>query len=158
MPTPYDKETSDLIKPRYVAMIPRWSVVPVVRRQTNGEHIFLVARYAGQIAKDLGYDHLLTEVYEYALSHDDAEASTGDLPSGSPLAVHKDRSDEKQYHPSVVNIVRMADRLEAYLYMCEERKLGNTYMDLVAKDLVNKLAEAADTIMGGLTWVTSKIE
>lgn len=125
MTTPYEITQNEFHKPRFVAIIPRWSVVPVTRRQTNGEHIFLVARYAIIIADALNSSVDRYQLVHLALTHDDAEAVTGDLPSGSPLAMFKE-IPPAQDEPYL--IMKTADRLEAYQYAMEEIRLGNKYM------------------------------
>lgn len=126
--TPYQMTADPFEKPRFVAIIPRWSVMPVIRRQTNGEHIFLVARYAAELVERHEIKEIpLQDVLMYALEHDDAEAIHGDLPSPSPLKDGKDRSIESKYDPLVIAIVKAADRTEALYYITEEIRLGSTF-------------------------------
>jgi len=142
--TPYEMTENVFRKPRFVAIIPRWSVVPVTRRQTNGEHIFLVARYATLVADLLGSKVNRFLLLDYALRHDDEEAVTGDLPSGSPLAAHK----EGPIRNEIYLIVKAADRLEAYFYGIEEVMLGNQFMAEQIPDLYKKFIDALTACPG----------
>jgi 5'-deoxynucleotidase YfbR-like HD superfamily hydrolase len=140
-------------KPRFVAIIPRWSVVPVTRRQSNGEHIFLVARYAVLIAGLLGSKVNRFSLLDYALRHDDEEAVTGDLPSGSPLAAHKGEPERDE----IYLIVKAADRLEAYQYGIEEVMLGNQFMSAQIPDLYQKFIDALLVCPGSIDAVLDAV-
>lgn len=147
MPTPYDKEHNWFLKIRFTAIVPRWSVVPVVNRQDNGQHSYLVACYAEKIAVALGQPIDMGALLSWALAHDQQEARYGDLPAGTDLNIQKPRNDE-DIDPEVVAIVRAADRFEAYFYAIGESRLGNSYMEEQLDDLLVKALECLDQCTG----------
>jgi len=108
---------------RVLNHIPRWSTVPIIRRQTVGEHCFLVARYCILILDYIEIPVNRGVLLNLALIHDDDELKTGDLPSPS-------KKDTNFDMPTVEHgLVKVADRLEAYCYTQEETALGNNIMD-----------------------------
>lgn len=138
-----------LTQVRFIATIPRYSVVPVVRRQSVGEHCFLVARYCMILAEVLKVtDKALVAILEYALVHDDDEAITGDIPTPVKAKLGYTSIDEriKEGRPMVYWFVKFCDRLEAVKYMVEERMLGNRIMDELLAGAVGRLVEAADEL------------
>lgn len=148
MITPFERETDPFAQIRIVSIIPRWSVMPVIRRQTNGEHIFLVARYAEMIMKNHDIKEvLLSDVLSYALRHDDAEAINGDIPSPAPANQLKDRSDENLFDPLVVAIVKTADKLEAVYYLKEEERLGNTFASEQLPQCIEKMENTYEKLI-----------
>lgn len=108
---------------RRLAHVPRWSVVPVIRRQYVAEHSYNVAMLAWWIADELKIPP--HKVIEKALMHDTGEAITGDLPS--PV---KGRGDVLGSTLEEA-IVKLADYMDAYLYTSEEEQLGNTCLQSV---------------------------
>jgi 5'-deoxynucleotidase YfbR-like HD superfamily hydrolase len=64
----------------------------------------------------------MEEVLKLALIHDDEELKTGDRPS-------PDKEDSSYDMPTIEHgLVKVADRLEAYMYVREEIHLGNKFM------------------------------
>lgn len=158
------RKTATMLDVRYLrwtrrlSVIPRWSVVPVLRRQSVAEHSFHVSTLALWLVRmharaDDGKFEL--EVLRYALTHDVAEASTGDAPS--PSKPKPEPSDEDQ----VKVVVKCADLLESMLFMYEESLLGNkmginyiidrTYNEFVDWwrhfDMGDKNVHSADVVM-----------
>lgn len=112
----------DLRLQRRLHFVPRWVVMPVLRKQSVAEHSYGVAC----IARWLCWRHVqrddpgfVASVLESALDHDEEEARTGDKPS--PIK-----------EPPVINqndqvgvLVKVADLLEALVFIHEEQRMGN---------------------------------
>lgn len=108
---------------RVLNHVPRWSTVPVIRRQSVGEHCFLVARYALLIMDNYPEAEFNKgQVLHLALTHDDLELDIGDLPSPSKKNTNYDMPTLEH------GVVKVADRLEANQYAMEEFTMGNKYM------------------------------
>lgn len=120
---------------RRLAVVPRWQIAPVLRRQSVAEHSFHVAHTAlwllqfseGKDAWTLQSGEntrilpLESEVILYALTHDIDEAAKGDAPSSS-----KPAPDYSEW-PQVKIIVKVADILEAMAFLFEEQLMGNAH-------------------------------
>jgi hypothetical protein len=124
---------------RRLSVIPRWSVVPVLRRQSVAEHSFHVSTLALWLVRlharrDDGKFEL--EVLRYALTHDIGEASTGDAPSPS-------KPKSKASHEDQVKVlVKCADLIESIMFMHEESLLGNRMgMDYIVDRVYNEFVD-----------------
>lgn len=66
---------------RLLATVPRWSIVPLVRKQSVAEHSFYVTLYAVQIAEFIGLGvEEQGHIARRALTHDMIETWTSDIP------------------------------------------------------------------------------
>ena len=109
---------------RRLHFVPRWTIVPTLRRQNVAEHTFGVARIVLWLLKlhESGHEpEFRLSALEHALEHDDEEAITGDRPSSSKT--RKTVSGEDQ----IEVIVKVADCLEALVFLHEEKAMGNNY-------------------------------
>jgi 5'-deoxynucleotidase YfbR-like HD superfamily hydrolase len=133
-----------------LSVISRWVVVNTIKRQSVAEHCFNVERIARRIANDWfdGNEVNLDRVSQMALHHDDDESVIGDIPSPA-----KDVLSER-YLDSVArawynvpclehDIVKLADKMEAYWFLAMESKLGNTYIDDYRREIKDKVLVAA---------------
>jgi hypothetical protein len=75
-------------------------------------------------------------VLEKALRHDIKEAATGDEPSPN-----KEPKDYSSFDQTNI-VVKMADLIEAILFVEDERMLGNRAMDLIYEDLFSEASRA----------------
>lgn len=106
---------------RRLSYVPRWSVVPTIRQQSVAEHSFHVTRIAQWLTQfhaeggDVGF---YSTIMKLALIHDDEEAKTGDYPSTTK--VPRMPSDQ------VNLVVKIADKLEALVFLAEEEAMGNS--------------------------------
>lgn len=124
---------------RRLGFVPRWVVMPTIRRQSVAEHCFHVAQTAlwllYYLVPNCRGDSFRGELLMYALNHDNDEAISGDQPSPS-----KPVSSTVSYANTVRAIVKAADLMEAYAYISEESHLGNRYgMESVAQDLETRM-------------------
>lgn len=128
---------------RRLSFVPRWVVMPVLRRQSVAEHSFHVAQTVlwllpvhASAATEMGSRSLgfQFEVVSYALNHDIKEAVEGDSPSPNKVRADPDPNDQ------VSVITKVADILEAIAFVSEEKAMGNSYgTDSVDLDLRMRL-------------------
>lgn len=130
--------------------MPRWTIVRVNHRQNVAEHSFFVALYAFEIAKFLQWEGDYERLALHALTHDLDEIVTGDINSPTKQSLDPEakaglkrwidkkmaeRSDEHSaYSMSTSNagiraIVKLADIVEALLYLAGEMAQGNTNVE-----------------------------
>jgi hypothetical protein len=140
---------------RYESGVTRWSTVPVLHRENNGTHMYHVARIADLIHTATNSAVDWKAMMRWALIHDADEALHGDLPSPSFLANHKPRPDVPH---DIYNIVKMADVLDAYMYLNWERRLGNNFPDLIIDTVRTKMIEAASRVPGGEVFIGAIFE
>jgi 5'-deoxynucleotidase YfbR-like HD superfamily hydrolase len=124
---------------RMMAVVPRWSIVPRLNKQSVAEHVYFVALYASKLAQMLKLppEEALATI-EYALRHDSEEIWTSDIPSPTKRAiVDKERNSA----------------FEAQLF----KRLGPDYaVRQSATDLQRDIVKAADFI-DWLFWVSLEV-
>jgi len=116
-----------------LSVISRWVVVNTIKRQSVAEHCFNVERIARRIAEDWFEGANLDLVSQIALHHDDDEAITGDIPGPSKNVLSEkylDSLTRAWYNGPCLErqIVKLADKMEAYWFLTMEFKLGNKYI------------------------------
>lgn len=136
-----------------LSVITRWVVVNTIKKQSVAEHCFNVERIARRIAMQwfgIQDAKTLDTISQIALHHDDDEAVTGDIPSPAKnvlseayLDAHRDLwynapSPERE-------IVKLADKMEAYIFLSMETALGNSYIqdyrNEIAQKIINWISE-----------------
>ena len=139
---------------RRLAIVPRWTVIPTIQRQTVAEHSFHVAHIALWVSRYhlVAFDGCLDEeILYYALIHDEAEAITGDIPSPASAEAIPGKSEafEKANDLGAVSaddgvrrILKIADLLEALLFVYEEKRLGNKGLWDIEVDILARLKVA----------------
>lgn len=119
---------------RRLAFVPRWAIFPTNRSQSVAEHSFHVSHITLWLLgfssyredKDFVLDCLI-----YAITHDADESVTGDIPSPSKMA----RLDR----PQSEILVKVADGLEAYAFLLEEKMMGNgAFADPIIDDVLQR--------------------
>lgn len=140
---------------RTASVVPRWSIVWTLTRDTVANHSFFVTVYAEQIGHLIGWSgnggSMRGMLMFMALTHDLDETITGDIVAPAKHAI-LDSSKADQYIdknmrerlPYVVEqdekwharnptawheaklIVKAADRLDALLFLVVEKRLGNS--------------------------------
>lgn len=147
---------------RRLSSVPRWSGVPTLRPQMVDAHSFHVAPIALWLAESharVGPKKRVDEILMTCLVHDEGEAVYGDVPSPSKRIVGpalKIFDEAKGYggHPSedIKVICKCADCLEALIFCEEEKAMGNTSLQYVWDDILNKL----DTNWSKFDWDTGR--
>lgn len=134
-----------------LSVITRWVVINTIKKQSVAEHCFNVERIARRIAEawfEITNVNELDIVSQIALHHDDDEAITGDIPSPSKHILSEAYLDSRrdmwynipcQQH----DIVKLADKMEAYYFLTMEYKLGNSYIDEYRDELATKVRNVA---------------
>lgn len=105
---------------RRLSVVPRWSVVPMLRQQNVATHSYYVTCIALMLLDyhKKGNDNEFTlSVLKLALTHDINEAAEGDAPSPSKKATLT--------RDQVYVVMKVADILEAYMFVQEEMGMGN---------------------------------
>lgn len=107
---------------RRLDYVPRWSVVPTVNKQVVSAHSFQVAqitRWLLQYHVNGSCPDFYMQSVCYALDHDVDEAANGDAPTPSKLTSFPDKADQVRV------LVKVADILEAMVFLQEEMLMGN---------------------------------
>jgi 5'-deoxynucleotidase YfbR-like HD superfamily hydrolase len=126
-------------------------VVPTVQHQNVAEHSYHVAHIALWVAREhqqYSDGSLDAALMYYALIHDETEAITGDIPStaGEHHVPGKSSVFEKTHNhgatsapDEVRSILKIADLLEALLFVKEEIQLGNFNLRTVQESISKRL-------------------
>lgn len=124
---------------RRLRFVPRWGVMPVIKPQNVAEHSYhvtMLARWLVQYHERHDDKSFLADVLVHALEHDIEEAVTGDIP-----APYKERQmdmmdlmDEDDTTSEAESVVKLADVMEALVYLQEEMALGSSLLGSVFKE------------------------
>jgi 5'-deoxynucleotidase len=147
---------------RRLSIVPRWTIVPTLFKQNVAEHSFYVALYADKLCYMLEVpDEERARVVGYALRHDMSEVMHGDAPGPSKDRLwdeHKAEREEETLcragdsdYPTKFscvseeirswNIVKMADKIEAAMFLNREVATGNVAVEHILASHVRWINE-----------------
>lgn len=138
---------------RDTAYVPRWSIIRTTRPQSIAEHMYFVAIYADQIAETLHYTGDRAQLIRVALTHDWPEILTGDIAAPAKRVMKEasktgwnlvEKWEQQQTTERIPDfqrmyahlgtkgqvehmelIVKVADLLEAVVFLADEENSGN---------------------------------
>ena len=121
--------------------VPRWCIVPTIRPQSVGDHVYRVMVIFEALSSELEVPYVLSDLLA-VLQHDYAEARSGDIPTP-----YKNTAGIEDIQPAfsseaVARLFLLADRIEAYTFI--ERYGFGPHAKRVAIDLQRKVKEMAD--------------
>ena len=134
---------------RTMSVVPRWSIVWTLQRDTVANHTYFVTFYAHAIAHLIKWDGDLGALLFRALVHDAEECISGDIVSPIKDEIVSDRAyaflqlklkermpfvvrdletaaaDDGDWDEEAWRIIKSADKLDALIFLLTERRLGN---------------------------------
>jgi len=145
---------------RRLMWVPRWSATPTLRRQSVLEHsaaVMPIALWLVEFHATARYAELFAALLLHCLVHDEAEAISSDIPSPfkqepairAAIKGWEDRKDLGVAPTTEIRcIVKVADCLEALVFVKEEMAMGNSTLWHVMRDI----REHAEQAWGEFDW------
>lgn len=154
---------------RVLASIPRWSVVPVLRRQYVAEHSYYVSLYVAELLALPIFDHWHEErkyaTLRYALIHDVEEARMSDIPGPVKRMIkdpakleateakvrggmgYTDRHGfQWSIDPEAKKVVKAADLIDEFFYLNMEASLGSRIVTRLLEQVEARLMAALEAL------------
>lgn len=128
---------------RDLAFVKRWAIVRTIRSQSVAEHSFFVAVYAAKLWEELEGGQAPPDIFMYALTHDYSEIHSGDIPSPYKKRFVNDPSSAVEVPAKIAHYVKLADLIEAMLFLIEEEKFGNQ----LVRPIINELDGILKTVI-----------
>ena len=146
---------------RDLAHVPRWGIMPVIKRQSVAEHSYFVTLYAYHICEALNLEGpIVTATLKHCVEHDRSEVYTSDIPGPVKRAVGKEAHDAyvKAEDPKrfttpdgsgnkvAVAIRKLADLMDEYAYLTSEFDIGNSNVGPAITDIETRVMYAAASL------------
>lgn len=146
---------------RKLSIVPRWTIVPTINQQNTAEHSFHVAWIAlwlGMFNKRRDTENFERDILLYSILHDSSESVSGDVPATFKHALksHYDfKALDDGFLPDVPELVKqtvkMADYIEALLFLTEEHNTGNLRVHGIYHDVLKN----AENVWKEFEWCDS---
>lgn len=134
---------------RRLEHVPRWTIVPTIKRQSVAGHSFQVAAITVWLSDALAVPLTLPMLLA-ALQHDAEEAVTGDIPT--PNKTLRGINPPKAKRTAEELIVKLADSLEALMFVTEEAALGNSTLTAIQNDIIDRATVTATDLVFVMGW------
>lgn len=157
---------------RVLASIPRWSVVPVVRRQYVAEHSYYVSLYTAELLGLSIFDRWTDErkfaCLRYALIHDAEESRMSDIPGPVKRMIKdQDKLDKVEarvlasmgytdkygfaWHvdEDIKAVVKAADLIDEFFYLNMESSMGSRIVTQLLVQVESRLMSALNKLPWG---------
>lgn len=133
-----------------LSAVTRWGIIRVLQKQTVTDHSFRVTLIADKVAREWFKVTDPTKLYSvsyHALRHDRLEAVSGDFPGIIKDLVNEDGLSTRyadqfpayKVTPLAKKVVKIADRIEALMFLRLELALGNSTVEYVIADVQESL-------------------
>lgn len=156
---------------RTASVVRRWSIVRTFNDDPVSGHLFYVSFYALQIARLIEWQGPLADLTFVAMMHDIEETISGDIVS----PVKHEIVDEGRYNnfiagemkarlpmietqlgvimesefgDQIEKIVKVADKIDAVLFLIIEQRMGNTVLAPLYQDALSNLQRAWTALWG----------
>ncbi len=150
---------------RTASVVKRWSIVRTFQPDSVAEHSYYVTFYAVQIARLIEWPGPMADLMYMSLMHDVEETFIGDIVSPVKHAVldegkygnyitdqmkqrlplvdtQLDVIAESQWGTNIEKIVKVADKIDAVLFLITEQRMGNAVLAPLYQDAVTNLSAA----------------
>lgn len=150
---------------RTASVVQRWSIVRTLNPDSVANHSFYVAFYALQIARLIAWPGPYADLSFMALMHDVEETLTSDIISPVkkriideaamanfvseqmkerlPLVeAQLDAINDSMWGESIYKIIKVADKIDAVLFLVTEIRMGNTVLGPLHQDAMENLVMA----------------
>lgn len=155
---------------RTASVVPRWSIIWTLTRDTLSNHSFFVTLYANQIARMIGWVGPFNMLLWRALTHDLDETITGDIVAPVKREITDDirmqsyiQGQMQERMPTIIEqmmewqqddlmwrqtglIVKTADRLDALLFLIVEQRMGNGVVAPRIPEVIEGLKKSWDAL------------
>ena len=164
---------------RTASVIRRWSIVRTINEDTVANHSFFVPFYAVQVARLVEWQGPFGDLTFMALMHDVEEVLTSDIISPvkhqivdeaklsnyvtSQMKVRLPLVEAQLYEimdsmwgESIEKIIKVADKVDACIFLITEIRMGNTVLSPLLKDATQNLRQAWDRLSNYLEFSFEK--